>query len=83
MRERSFAEKGKSNQDKQLENQNDKHGNNAKGKEIFSDHTEFEGSNMGRDHVAAESYNQEKLDEILGWQHLWWLRRKAVMKMKR
>lgn len=47
-----------------LENQNDKHGNNAKGKEIFSDHTEFEGSNMGRDHVAAESYNQEKLDEM-------------------
>ncbi|XP_073261818.1 DNA repair protein UVH3 isoform X3 [Populus alba] len=65
MRERSFAEKGKSNQDKQLENQNDKHENNAKGKEIFSDHTEFEGSNMGRDHVAAESYNQEKLDEML------------------
>jgi DNA excision repair protein ERCC-5 len=47
-----------------LENQNDKHKNNAKGKEILSDHTEFEGSNMGRDHVAAESYNQEKLDEM-------------------
>ncbi|KAF9663469.1 hypothetical protein SADUNF_Sadunf17G0053700 [Salix dunnii] len=43
----------------------EKHKNNTKGKEILSDHTDIERSNMRRDHVAAESYNQEKLDEIL------------------
>uniref|UniRef100_A0A6N2NBA1 XPG N-terminal domain-containing protein n=2 Tax=Salix viminalis TaxID=40686 RepID=A0A6N2NBA1_SALVM len=43
----------------------EKHKNNTKGKEILSDHTDIEGSNMGRDHVAAENCNQEKLDEIL------------------
>ncbi|KAJ6691196.1 DNA REPAIR PROTEIN COMPLEMENTING XP-G CELLS [Salix koriyanagi] len=43
----------------------EKHKNNTKGKEILSDHTDIEGSNMGRDHVAAENCNQEKLDELL------------------
>ncbi|KAJ6421055.1 hypothetical protein OIU84_028432 [Salix udensis] len=40
-----------------FENQSEKHKNNTKGKEILSDHTDIEGSNMGRDHMAAESYN--------------------------
>ncbi|CAK7328204.1 unnamed protein product [Dovyalis caffra] len=48
-----------------VENQNEKRQNNVKGKEILSDETDIEGSNLGRDHVATESYNQEKSDEML------------------
>ncbi|KAJ6691397.1 DNA REPAIR PROTEIN COMPLEMENTING XP-G CELLS-RELATED [Salix koriyanagi] len=54
------VEEGDSDGDEEMilfENQSEKHKNNTKGKEILSDHTDIEGSNMGRDHMAAESYN--------------------------
>lgn len=47
-----------------VENLNEKHKNNGKGKETLSDQIDKEGNNLGSDHVAAESYNREELDEM-------------------
>ncbi|KAF2316157.1 hypothetical protein GH714_041496 [Hevea brasiliensis] len=66
MRQSSMVENRKDNKKvKDIGYQEEDQKSNANGKEPLLDLTNTEGSNVERSDVAAECYNQEKLDEML------------------